>query len=330
MRVSAAPNANREGETGLKIVFMGTPDFAVASLERLIASRHEVAGVFTQPDKPKGRKHVLTAPPVKECAQANGIPVFQPASLKNGEAMPVLEELKPDVIVVAAYGMLLKSDVLHFPKYGCVNVHGSLLPKYRGAAPIQRCVIDGEKETGITTMLMDEGLDTGDMLLSESVSIGEDETAGELFDRLASLGGDVLLRTLDALEAGTVTPTPQNDAESCYAKMLSKEDSPVDWSRPAQEIHNQIRGLAPWPVASTTRDGQGLKLHASRKAPDYTDARTGAAEPGALFSEDRRLFVRCGDGKYLELTEVQPVGSRRMTAADYLLGHGVSKGDLVL
>lgn len=308
---------------------MGTPDFAVSSLERLIAEGHEVVGVFTQPDKPKGRKHVLTAPPVKECAKLHDIPVFQPASLKNGEAMPVLEDLRPDVIVVAAYGMILRSDVLRFPKYGCVNVHGSLLPKYRGAAPIQRCILDGETETGITTMLMDEGLDTGDMLLSERVTIGEDETAGELFDRLAVLGGNVLVKTLDALENGTVTPTPQDDAQSSYAKMLSKEDAPVDWTRSAQEIHDQIRGLSPWPTANTTRAGEMLKLHASRKAEDLSDAATGLCEAGALFTENDRLFVRCGDGNYLELIEVQPVGSRRMAAADYLRGHGVSQGDRV-
>ena len=308
---------------------MGTPGFAVSSLERLIAEGHEVVGVFTQPDKPKGRKHVLTAPPVKECAKLHDIPVFQPASLKNGEAMPILEELRPDVIVVAAYGMILRSDVLRFPKYGCVNVHGSLLPKYRGAAPIQRCILDGETETGITTMLMDEGLDTGDMLLSERVTIGEDETAGELFDRLAVLGGNVLVKTLDALENGTVTPTPQDDAQSTYAKMLSKEDAPVDWTRSAQEIHDQIRGLSPWPTANTARAGEMLKLHASRKAEDLSDASTGCSEAGALFAENDRLFVRCGDGNYLELTEVQPVGSRRMAAADYLRGHGVSQGDRV-
>ena len=308
---------------------MGTPDFAVSPLERLIAEGHEVVGVFTQPDKPKGRKHVLTPPPVKECAELHDIPVFQPASLKNGEAMPILEELQPDVIVVAAYGMILRSDVLHFPKYGCINVHGSLLPKYRGAAPIQRCILDGETETGITTMLMAEGLDTGDMLLSESIPIGENETAGELFDRMAVLGGNVLIRTLEALENGTATCTPQDDELSCYAKMLSKEDSPVDWDRSAQEIHDQIRGLSPWPTASTPRDGQLLKLHVSRKAEDLSDEMTGLSENGALFSEKGRLFVRCGDGGYLELTEVQPAGSRRMSAADYLLGHGVSNGDRV-
>ena len=276
----------------MKIVFMGTPDFAVSSLERLIAEGHEVVGVFTQPDKPRGRKHLLTPPPVKECALKHGIPVYQPESLKNGEAMPILSELQPDLIVVAAFGMLLKSDVLHFPKYGCINVHASLLLKYRGAAPINKCILEGETETGVTTMLMDEGLDTGDMLLSETVSIGENETAGELFDRLAVLGGNVLQKTLEALEAGTLTRTPQDDSQSTYAGMLSKEDSPVDWSRSAQKVHDQVRGLSPWPSAFTEREGQSLKIHRTQLAPEVTDELTGLAGAGALYAEKGRLFVR--------------------------------------
>lgn len=313
----------------LKIIFMGTPDFAVSSLERLIAEGHEVVGVFTQPDKPKGRKHILTPPPVKECALLHHIPVYQPESLKHGEAIPILEQAQPDVIVVAAFGMLLKSDVLDFPKYGCINVHASLLPKYRGAAPINACILNGETETGVTTMLMDEGLDTGDILLSETVAIGENETAGELFDRLAVLGGTVLVKTLEAIEAGTLTRTPQDDAQSCYAGMLSKADSPVDWTRPAQEVHNRIRGLSPWPGALTTRDGSQLKLHRSVLAPGCSDETAGCSAPGALFAEQGRLFVRCGDGNYVELLEVQPQGSRAMDTKSYLLGHPVEAGQSV-
>ena len=313
----------------LRIIFMGTPDFAVSSLERLIAEGHEVVGVFTQPDKPKGRKHILTPPPVKECALLHHIPVYQPESLKHGEAIPILEQAQPDVIVVAAFGMLLKSDVLDFPKYGCINVHASLLPKYRGAAPINACILNGETETGVTTMLMNEGLDTGDILLSETVTIGENETAGELFDRLAVLGGTVLARTLEAIEAGTLTRTPQDDAQSCYAGMLSKADSPVDWTRSAQEVHNRIRGLSPWPGALTTRDGSPLKLHRSVLAPECSDEQTGCSEPGALFAEQGRLFVRCGDGNYVELLEVQPHGSRAMDTKSYLLGHPVEAGQSV-
>ena len=308
---------------------MGTPDFAVSSLERLIAEGHEVVGVFTQPDKPKGRKHILTPPPVKECALLHHIPVYQPESLKHGEAMPILEQAQPDVIVVAAFGMLLKSDVLDFPKYGCINVHASLLPKYRGAAPINACILNGETETGVTTMLMNEVLDTGDILLSETVAIGENETAGELFDRLAVLGGTVLARTLEAIEAGTLTRTPQDDAQSCYAGMLSKADSPVDWTRTAQEVHNRIRGLSPWPGALTTRDGSPLKLHRSVLAPECSDGKTGCSEPGALYAEQGRLFVRCGDGNYVELLEVQPHGSRAMDTKSYLLGHPVEAGQSV-
>lgn len=313
----------------LKVIFMGTPDFAVSSLERLIAEGHEVVGVFTQPDKPKGRKHILTPPPVKECALLHHIPVYQPESLKHGEAMPILDQAQPDVIVVAAFGMLLKSDVLDFPKYGCINVHASLLPKYRGAAPINACILNGEKETGVTTMQMNEGLDTGDILLSETVAIGENETAGELFDRLAVLGGTVLARTLEELEAGTLTRTPQDDAQSSYAGMLSKADSPVDWTRTAGQVHDQIRGLSPWPGALTTRDGSQLKLHRSVLAPDCGDGKTGCSEPGDLYSEQGRLFVRCGDGAYVELLEVQPQGSRAMDTKSYLLGHPVKPGDRV-
>ena len=313
----------------LRIIFMGTPDFAVSSLERLIAEGHEVVGVFTQPDKPKGRKHILTPPPVKECALLHHIPVYQPESLKHGEAIPILEQAQPDVIVVAAFGMLLKSDVLDFPKYGCINVHASLLPKYRGAAPINACILNGETETGVTTMQMNEGLDTGDILLSETVTIGENETAGELFDRLAVLGGTVLARTLEAIEAGTLTRTPQDDALSCYAGMLSKADSPVDWMRTAQEVHNRIRGLSPWPGALTTRDGSPLKLHRSVLAPECSDGKTGCSEPGALYAEQGRLFVRCGDGNYVELLEVQPHGSRAMDTKSYLLGHPVEAGQSV-
>ena len=289
---------------------MGTPDFAVSSLERLIAEGHDVVGVFTQPDKPKGRKHILTAPPVKECALLHHIPVYQPESLKHGEAQPILEELQPDVIVVAAFGMLLKSDVLDFPKYGCINVHASLLPKYRGAAPINACILNGETKTGVTTMQMNEDLDTGDILLSETVTIGENETAGELFDRLAVLGGTVLQKTLEAIEAGTLTRTPQDD-------------------RTAQQVHDQIRGLSPWPGALTMRDGARLKLHRSLLAPDLSDETTGCTKAGDLYAEQGKLYVRCGDARYVELTEVQPQGSRAMDTKSYLLGHPVEAGQSV-
>ncbi len=300
----------------MKIVFMGTPDFAVPSLEALIENGHDVVGVITQPDKPKGRGYTLTPPPVKECAISHGIPVFQPESVKNGEAMPILNELQPDIIVVAAFGMLLKSDVLDFPKYGCINVHGSLLPKYRGAAPIQRAVIDGEEFSGVTIMQMGVGLDTGDMLLTEEVKILENETAGQLFDRLAELGAKALVKALPLIENGEITPVPQDDSLSTYAKMLSKAECPIDWNSSAQVVHNKIRGLNPWPTATTQYGNDVLKIHESL----ITDKKTSAA-PGTIVAEKNNLYVACGDSKLLEITVLQAPGSKRMNTADFLRGH---------
>ena len=296
----------------MRIVFMGTPDFAVPTLERLI-EKHQVVGVFTQPDKPKGRHMTLTPSDVKVCATNHNIPVFQPESLKHGEAMPILEDLKPDVIVVAAYGQILKNDVLEFPKYGCINAHGSILPKYRGAAPIQRAVIDGEAEAGVTSMQMGEGLDTGDMLIIKKVKIGENETAGELFDRLATLAADVIEETLDDIE--NITPIKQDDSLSTYAKMLSKDECPIDWSKDAQTIHNQIRGLNPWPTATTVNNSVIFKVHMSHLTGKETDK-----TPGTITVDNGRLFVATGD-KELEIIEIQPQGGKRMPVADYLRGH---------
>ena len=300
----------------MKIVFMGTPDFAVPSLLRLIEDGHEVLGVFTQPDKPKGRGYILTPPPVKECALQHGIPVFQPESVKNGEAMPILSDLNPEIIVVAAFGMLLKSDILNFPKYGCINVHGSLLPKYRGAAPIQRAVIDGEEYSGVTIMQMGVGLDTGDMLLKKEVKIGENETAGELFDRLAEIGAEALSEALRLIEKGELKPVPQDESLSTYAKMLSKAECPINWNDSAQTIHNKIRGLSPWPVATTNYGEDVIKLHGSL----MTDKKTGAT-PGSILVEKNNLYVACGDGKLLEITVLQAPGAKRMNTADFLRGH---------
>ena len=299
---------------------MGTPDFAVPILRALVSAGHNVVGVFTQPDKPKGRKFILTPPPVKVLANELNIPVYQPESVKNGEAMPILSELKPDIIVVAAFGMLLKSDVLDFPKYGCINVHGSLLPKYRGAAPIQRAIIDGEKETGITIMQMAQGLDTGDMLLKESVDILGNETAGELFDRLAELGAEMIVKALAEIEKGSLIPEKQDDSKSSYAHMLSKADSPIDWNRTAIEIHNQIRGLSPWPVATTMLEEKTFKIHESRLTGK--SAKAGTA-PGTVIVEKNDMFVVCGDMQLLQLTFVQPFGSKSMATADFLRGHKI-------
>ena len=229
----------------MKIIYMGTPDFAVPALNALINSEHEVVAVFTQPDKPKGRKMVLTPPEVKVCATENNIPVYQPDTFKDGKALEIINGYNPDVIVVAAYGKLLPKSVLDAPKYGCVNIHGSLLPKYRGAAPIQQSVLNGDKITGITTMLMDVGLDTGDILLTEETKIGENETSGELFDRLAQLGGDLILKTLSGLEQGQINPKKQDEALATHTSKIDKSYCPIDFSKSAQQVHNLVRGLNP-------------------------------------------------------------------------------------
>ncbi len=285
----------------MRIVYMGTPDFAVPALEKLAAcAEHAVAGVFTQPDKPQGRKMILTPPDVKVCAQKLGIPVFQPASMKSEEALDSLKELNPDVIVV--------------------NIHGSLLPKYRGAAPIQQAVLDGEAVTGVTTMLMDVGLDTGDILLTAETPIGENETAGELFDRLAILGGELIIETLDKLERGGITPVKQDESLATHTSKIDKSRCPLDFTKPAAQLHNQIRGLSPWPVATAQIGGRRLKIHSSR----LSDL---SGKPGTVLSV-KPFVVACGEGA-LEITELQPEGKKRMTAEAYLLGHPLNIGDTI-
>lgn len=301
---------------------MGTPDFAVSSLERLIADGHEVVGVFSQPDKPQGRKMKLTPPPVKQLALTHDIPVFQPDSFRNESQLELLRQLNPEVIVVVAYGKLLPRYVLELPKYGCINVHGSLLPKYRGAAPIQWMVLDGAEKAGVTTMQMDAGLDTGDILLMRETLIGENETAGELFDRLAAMGADLLSETLRRLPDG-IPHVKQDDSASTYVSTLDKSMAVIDWSKPAQQVHNHIRGLDPWPVALTTRDGARLKLFQSR----MTDRTTGEAGGTVVEANPKTgLFVACGDGRVLQILEVQMVGKKRMAATDYLRGHAMQAG----
>ena len=248
----------------MRTLFMGTPDFAVPCLKSLIDAGHEVCGVFTQPDKPKGRGYALTPPPVKLLASKSGIPVYQPKTLKDGEALTIVKELSPEVIVVVAYGKILPKEIIEYPAFGCINVHASLLPRYRGAAPIQWCVLNGEKETGVTTMFMDVGLDTGDMLLKAATPIGDNETAGELHDRLSKLGAELIVETLTKLQSGALIREKQKDGDSCYAPMLTKELSRIDWNKPAQSVHNQIRGLSPWPTAQTRLCGKVLKIPASR------------------------------------------------------------------
>lgn len=309
----------------MRIVYMGTPDFAVASLERLLADGHDVAAVFTQPDKPQGRKMKLTPPPVKQVALTHHIPVYQPDTFKNESQLELLRELNPDVIVVVAYGKLLPGYVLDLPKYGCINVHGSLLPHYRGAAPIQWMVLNGETTAGVTTMYMDRGLDTGDMLLKAETPVGENETAGELFDRLAEMGADLLAETLERLPQG-IERQPQDESQASYVSVLDKSMATVDWTREAQQVHNLIRGLDPWPVALTTRDGVRLKLFQSR----MTD-RMASAAPGTVVEADPKtgLFVACGDGRVLQILEVQMVGKKRMHAGDYLRGHAMQTGTVL-
>ena len=301
----------------MKVIFMGTPDFSVGTLEALIEAGHEVVLAVTQPDKPKGRGHKLQAPPVKELALRHEIPVFQPASLRKEEVQQELQSFQPDVIVVVAYGKILPKAVLDLPRLGCINVHGSLLPKYRGAAPIQWTVINGDGTGGVTTMFMGEGLDTGDMLLKAETPVGAEETAGQLFDRLKDLGADLLLETLEKLERGKLTPVPQNEEDATHAPMLSKELSVIDWSKPARELHDLIRGLNPWPSAYSYLDGKKLKIHASRVAE-------GSGEAGKAFSKDGNLLVYCGKDA-LELTEIQTENGKRMDGKSYLLGHPLNK-----
>ncbi len=309
----------------MRMVYMGTPDFAVAALERILADGHEVVGVFTQPDKPQGRKMTLTPPAVKVVAQQRGIPVYQPESFRDESQLALLQELDPEVIVVAAYGKLLPSYVLDLPKYGCINIHGSLLPKYRGAAPIQWAVINGEAYAGVTTMQMGVGLDTGDMLLKAQVEVGENETAGELFDRLAALGADLISETLRRLPEGIVA-IPQKEEESCYASMLKKDMSVIDWAKSAQDVHNLIRGLDPWPVAMTMLAGKRLKLFQSRMTDGHSEATPGTV---VMAEEKKGLQICCGDGRILEITEVQLVGKKRMGACDFLRGHPIPAGTVL-
>ena len=300
---------------------MGTPDFAVPSLQALIDAGHEVCAVYTQPDKPQGRKQILTAPPVKTLALEHNITVYQPQTLKNEDEQAQLRALAPEVIIVVAYGKLLPKAVLNIPPHGCINVHGSLLPRWRGAAPIQWAVMAGDQKAGVTTMQMAEGLDTGDMLLTYETEVGARETAGELFDRLAQAGAELLVRTMAQLD--TIVPTPQDDSQSCYAHMLDKQMAVIDWTKSAHEIDCLIRGLNPWPVALTTLDGARLKVYAAQPVD-------GKGKPGEVLVSDAKkgLIVACGAGA-LALEEIQLVGGKRMKSADFLCGHAVEKATVL-
>ena len=304
---------------------MGTPEFAVPSLEALITAGHTLCGVFCQPDKPVGRhQNNLQPPPVKERALAHDIPVFQPVKLRDGSALSLIQELAPELIVVAAYGRILPQDILDCPPMGCINVHSSLLPKYRGAAPINWAILNGEKETGVTIMHMAAALDAGDVIAQVTTAIDPTETAPELTARLAELGGKLLVDTVEDIAAGRAGRTPQDERAVTLAPLLSKELSPVDWTRSSQAIYDQIRGLTPWPGASThVITGETMKLWGAQVVEKDTDARPGSV----LRADEKGIDVACGDGRVLRILELQAPGSKRMAAADYLRGHPLKTGD---
>lgn len=304
----------------MRILFMGTPDFAVPSLEALIEAGHQVCGVFTQPDRPKNRGMKLLPPPVKVCAQSHDIPVYQPTKLRDGTALALIQELAPELIVVAAYGRILPDEILAAPPVGCINVHSSLLPAYRGAAPINWAVLNGDKESGVTIMHMAHDLDAGDIIAQTVTPVGPDETAPELYTRLADLGAKLLVSVVSDLAAGTASRTPQDHSKATLAPMLSKELSPMDWNRTAVQLHNQVRGLIPWPAAVTTLSGSRCKVFSTTVLPDHT-----AAAPGTILRADKAgIDVACGDGTILRIDELQPDGGKRMKAADYLRGHPIT------
>ena len=309
----------------MRILFMGTPDFAVPSLEALVGAGHQICGVFTQPDKPKNRGMKLQAPPVKECALAHDIPVYQPVKLRDGTALALIQELNPELIVVAAYGRILPDDILAAPPKGCINVHSSLLPNYRGAAPINWAVLNGDKETGVTIMHMAHDLDAGDIISQASTPIDPDETVVTLHDRLAQLGAQLLVETVAQIDAGTATRTPQDHGKATLAPMLGRELSPMDFNRPARQLHDQVRGLIPWPAAVTTLGDKRCKVFRTVVSADSTDA-----VPGTVLAAGKEgLTVACGQGTVLRLEEIQPDGGKRMKAADYLRGHPVVVGTIL-
>lgn len=306
----------------MKLIFMGTPDFSVGTLEALIAAGHEITLVVSQPDKPKGRGHELAPTPVKETALKHGLKVFQPKRLKDPETIRTLEETPADAIVVIAFGQIVPASILHMKKYGCINVHGSLLPKYRGAAPIQWAVIDGEMESGVTIMQMDEGLDTGDMLLKGSVVLDEKETSGSLFNKLSALGASLCVEALEKLEKGELTPEKQGESPTEYARMLTKEMGELDFSRDAVTLERLIRGFNPWPSAYTRLGDKTLKIWAA----DVCEKQDPKKQPGTVTEVAKQDFtVACGEGA-LKITELQLQGKKRMDAAAFLRGYHLEAG----
>lgn len=318
----------------MRIVYMGTPEFAAVALDAIV-KEHEVVAVITQPDKPQGRNRKLVPTPVKVKAQAYDIPVYQPVKIREEESVQMIRNYNPDVIVVAAYGQILPESILNIPKYGCINIHASLLPKYRGAAPIERAIIDGEVMTGVTTMYMEKGLDTGDMIEKAEVPITGEDTGASLHDKLAEAGAALILTTLAKLEAGTVTRTKQDDAQSCYAAMLTKELGRMDFTRPAVELERLIRGLNPWPCAYTTIDGKNVKLYKAevinldaqmRQTLQEKSEQILAFAPGEIVEVAKKYFViACGEGA-LRVRNLQPEGKKAMDTSAYLNGNPLKPG----
>ncbi|ADU30810.1 methionyl-tRNA formyltransferase [Evansella cellulosilytica] len=302
----------------MKVVFMGTPDFAVPILNQLVENGYDVQLVVTQPDRPKGRKQQLTAPPVKVAAEEHGIKVFQPKKIKMEEQWRKVEEVQPDIIITAAFGQILPKGLLEIPPLGCINVHASLLPKYRGGAPIHQSIIDGERETGITIMYMVEKLDAGDILSQKAIPIEENDTTGSMHDKLSKLGATLLLETLPEIQSGTIVAEEQAEDEVTYAPNISKEQEKIDWNKTAREIYNQVRGLAPWPVAYTTINGNRLKVWWTEETDETTKE-----TPGTIINvEEGRILIACGNGSVLSMRELQPSGKKRMDVKTFLLGAG--------
>lgn len=301
----------------MNIVFMGTPDFAGESLKALYNEKYNISAVFTKPDMPVGRKHIMTPPEVKVIANELNIPVFQPTTLKDGEALKILQQLNPDLIVVVAYGKILPKEILDLPKYGCINVHASLLPKYRGASPIQWAIVSGEKVTGVSTMYLNEGMDTGDILLTEQTEIGENETAETLWDRLAVLGASLLIKTVKGLEENTITPIKQDETQATYAPIIKKSDGLIDWSKSAFEINCKIRGLHNWPVAFTKLGGKMLKIFSA-------DILEKSGKAGEVLESENEFIVACGKNA-LKINELQLEGSKRMKTEDFLRGKKIDE-----
>lgn len=303
----------------MRIVFMGTPDFASASLQKLIEEDFNVVGVFTQPDKPKGRGMEMSHSPVKELALEHNLPVFQPVKMRDGQALEQIKALEPDILVVVAYGRILPDDILAVPKYGAVNVHGSLLPKYRGAAPIQWSVLNGDKVAGVSTMYLASEMDTGDVIYTDSTEIGEYETSGELFDRLMKMGAELLVKTLRDIDAGIAPRTPQNHSEATYVGQLDKSICPIDWNRTPREVLKHIYGLQPWPVATMELEGKTYRVFAA----DYTDNHTDKPAGAVVSAGNNGLEIACAEGNTLMIKELQAPGKKRMSAGDFLRGHKI-------